>query len=124
MKSLLFIKISLAIVYVWFGILKVLGVSPVEELIKNTYPWIPEPPFIVILGFWEILIGILLLFRKTLKTGIILMWLQMGGIFFGLIINPPIYFQNLNLFLLTTEGEFVIKNLVLLAAGYSLWKDK
>jgi len=119
-----YIKISLAIVYVWFGALKVLGVSPVEELIKETYSWFPEPQFITFLGFWEMLIGVLLLFRKTLKTGLILMWLQMGGIFLGLVFSPSIYFRNLNIFLLTTEGEFVIKNLVLLSASYYLWGKK
>lgn len=119
-----YIKISLAIVYVWFGALKVLGVSPVERLIKETYSWLPEPQFIIFLGFWEILLGVLLLFRKTLKTGLILMWIHMGGVFLGLVFNPSIYFRNLNIFLLTTAGEFVIKNLVLLSASYYLWGKK
>lgn len=122
MRTEVFIKISLVIVYIWFGVLKILGVSPVESLIKDTYPWLPEPQFIIVLGLWELMVGILLLSKKTLKIGIILMWLQMGGIFLGLIINPSIYFQNMNLLLLTTEGEFVIKNLVLLSASYVLWK--
>ncbi len=120
-KSITFIKFSLSIVYVWFGVLKIFGVSPVANLVKITYPSFPLS-FIVFLGVWEILIGLFLLNKKTLKLGIILMWVQLGGIFVGALLNPPVYFTNSNFLTPNVNGEFVIKNLVLLAASYSLWK--
>jgi len=111
-------------VYVWFGLLKILGISPVAGLVKDTYPMLPQPSTILLLGFGEILIGLLLLHPRTLKTGLILMWLQMGGIFTGVLLNPSVYFSSSNPLMLTINGEFVVKNLVLLAAGYALWKKE
>lgn len=119
-----FIKISLAIVYIWFGTLKVLGASPVTDFVKTTYPTFQESNFFIFLGLWEVAIGFLIMFRKTIKLGIVLMWLQLGGIFMGMILNPSLYFSGMNVFLLNTNGEFVIKNLVLTSAGYYLWKSK
>jgi hypothetical protein len=44
-------------------------------------------------------------------------WAQMAGTFLVLIVHPSLSFQEGNPLLLTVEGEFVIKNLVLMAAG-------
>lgn len=121
-NSLNLIKYSISIVYIWFGLLKILNLSPLYPLIKATYPMFPEPIFLISLGVGEVIIGLLLLNRKTLKLGLILMWFQMGGIFFGVVLSPSNYFQNLNPLILSSNGEFVVKNLVLLAASYSLWE--
>ena len=122
-NSFKFINISLAIIYIWFGALKIIGQSPVADLVKSTYPSFPQPAFLIFLGFWEVLIGIFLLFRTTMKLGILLMWLQLGGIFMGVILNPSLYFSG-NIFLLNTNGEFVVKNLIFLSSTYYLWKNK
>ena len=118
-----FIAISLAIVYIWFGALKIAGQSPVADIVKTTYPSFPEPYFLIFLGFWEIVIGAFLLNNKTLKIGILLMWLQLGGIFLGAVSNPSLYFSG-DMFLLNANGEFVVKNIVFVAATYYLWKNK
>lgn len=120
---------TLAIVYVWFGLLKVLNVSPVVDLIVSTYPTFPEPAFIMFLGFWEIVIGLGLMFRVYLRAVLALLWIQMAGIFFGFLLSPSLYFINSNPFLLSINGEFVIKNLVLIAAsivvgGFEVKKEK
>lgn len=123
LNSFTLIRYSLVIVYVWFGALKVLGASPVQNLVQWTYPSFPEPGFMIFLGAWEIVVGLLLLYKKTLRLGLILMWLQMGGIFAGVVLSPSYYFQNMNLLLLSANGEFVVKNLTLLAASYYLWEQ-
>jgi hypothetical protein len=48
---------------------------------------------------------------------LLLFWLQMAGTFLVLVLQPDVAFQGGNPLLLTTEGEFVIKNLVLITAG-------
>jgi uncharacterized membrane protein YkgB len=111
------LRITLGIVYVWFGLLKILEVSPVATLVTSTYPSFPEPSFIIFLGIWEVLIGIGLICKIFLRVTLALLWLQMAGIFFGLIISPSLYFINNNPLLLNTYGEFVIKNIVLVAAS-------
>jgi uncharacterized membrane protein YkgB len=123
------LRISLAIVYIWFGALKIAGVSPVSDLIRSTYPSFPEPFFITFLGIWEVVIGIGLLFKFFLRLTLLLLWLQIAGIFLGCILVPYLYFAYQNPLLLGVNGEFVIKNLVLVAAsivvgGYELKKKR
>lgn len=121
-KSKTFIKASLILVYFWFGFLKILGLSPVADLIKQTYPTFPSS-FVVFLGLWEILIALFLINKKTVKIGVILIWIHLGGIFMGALINPSVYFTNSNFLSPNTYGEFVIKNFVIIASSYSLIKE-
>ncbi len=72
------------------------------------------------LGLWEIAIGSGLLFGVALRLVLLLFWLQLAGTFMVLVLRPEIAFQEGNPFLLTTEGEFVIKNLVLISAGLAV----
>jgi len=110
------LRVSLAIVFLWFGLLKLFGVSPVVELIQTSFSFMPYPAFITILGVWEVLIGLGLLFKIAPRVTLPLLWLQMLGTFGSLVLNPGLFFSG-NVFLLTTEGEFVVKNLVLVAAS-------
>lgn len=114
------LQATLGLVFLWFGALKIFGVSPVEALIAATVPWIPAKFLIPLLGVWELAIGGLLLWGKAVRLMLLLFLAQMAGTFLVLVLQPQISFQNFNPFLLTTEGEFVVKNLVLVAAGLSI----
>lgn len=114
------LRICLGIVFIWFGALKVSGDSPVAELVTAAVPWFSPDVFIPFLGVWEILVGAGLLFRVALRVTLLLFWMQMAGTFLILVLRPDIAFQHGNPLLLTTEGEFVIKNLVLIAAGLAV----
>src|SRR3712207_9542579 len=46
----LIIRISLGIVFVWFGLLKVIGLSPVYDLASQVVYWLPSEVFVPILG--------------------------------------------------------------------------
>jgi uncharacterized membrane protein YkgB len=109
--------VSLGIVFVWFGLLKIFGVSPVEGMIRTIYPSFPYPFTLYALGAVEALIGLNFLLNRAIKATVAVMWLQMAGIFSGLVLAPHLFFQHGNPFLLTSDGEFVIKNLILLAAS-------
>jgi uncharacterized membrane protein YkgB len=111
------LRIALAVVFIWFGTLKVIDRSPVEDLVKDTIYFLPEDTFFIIIGVWEIIIGIGLLVPVALRLTLLLFWMQMAGTFLSLIILPGRAFQDGNPLLLTVTGEFVIKNLVLIAAG-------
>ncbi len=112
-----FLRLALAITFIWFGALKVLQVSPVAELVAQTVYWVPAAFFVPFLGVWEIAVGLGLLFRVALRLTLLFFVMQMAGTFLVLIIHPGLSFQNGNPLLLTTLGEFVVKNLVLLTAG-------
>ncbi len=115
--SIPLLRISLAIVFVWFGALKVLDVTPVTDLVAETVYWVDPDWFVPVLGWTEVAIGLALLFNVFLRTAIALFLLQMAGTFLVLVIQPDVAFQDGNVFKLTVEGEFVVKNLVLLSAG-------
>ncbi len=114
------LRISLALVFIWFGVLKVIGYSPVEALVANTVPWIPSEIFIPFLGIWEVIVGLGLLFQYKLRLTLFLYWLQLAGTFLVLLVQPELSFQGGNPLLLTTEGEFVIKNLILITGGLAV----
>lgn len=116
-RGITLLRIALATVFLWFGALKVAGRSPVEKLIADTVYWLPGPAFVRLLGVWEMLVGGGLLFRVALRSTLLLFWVQMAGTFLVLLLRPQQAFQSRNPLLLTQTGEFVIKNLVLIAAG-------
>ena len=111
------LRVSLGIVFVWFGVLKITGETPVSELVANTVFWVDPDWFVPLLGFFEVVVGLGLIVAKGMRIVLALFALQMLGTFLVLVVLPEVAFQDGNPFLLTVEGEFVVKNLVLLSAG-------
>lgn len=111
------LRLSLGLVFVWFGILKVTGQTPVGQLVADTVFWLNPDWFVPLLGVFEVLVGVGLLFARGLRLVLALFALQMIGTFLVLVVQPEVAFQDGNPLILTTEGEFVVKNLVLLSAG-------
>lgn len=111
------LRFSLAIVFIWFGLLKVLGISPVDELVGATVYWVNPDWFIPTLGVVEVLVGIGLAAGKGIRLVLLVLVAQMVGTFLVFVFVPEIAFTDGNIFKLTTEGEFVLKNVVLLAAA-------
>ncbi len=114
-----FLRYSLAIIFIWFGILKPLGLSPASVLVEKTVYWISPEWFIPILGWWEVAIGVFLLFRPTVRIAIFLLFLQMPGTFLPLVLLPEITFTTFP-YGLTLEGQYIIKNLILIAAAIAV----
>ncbi len=107
-------RAALAVVFVWFGALKLAGVSPAEPLITQTFFFLPRDVVVYGLGGVEVLIGLLLVFRGTLKWALLLIACHLPGTFISFLIVPARCFHGP--FQLTTEGEFIVKNLVILSA--------
>src|SRR3989344_4720251 len=84
--SLVFARYSLALVFIWFGFLKIVDLSSANELVKNTIYWFDPAWFIPFLGGWEVLIGVCLLFKPAIRVGLGLMALQMAGTFLPLVL--------------------------------------
>lgn len=112
-----YLRIALAIIFLWFGALKIAGVSPVVGMLEKTWEFVPTNIFVIVLGVVEILIGIGLIAKKCLRTTLGLLWLQMAGTLVTPFLSPDMFFSHGNPLLLTLEGEFVMKNFVLIAAS-------
>lgn len=111
------LRISLGIVFVWFGALKVAGVSAVGGLVAATVPFVDSAWFVPALGVVEILTGVAFATGRFLRVVLPVFAAHMAGTFLVLIVLPDVAFQGGNPLVLTAVGEFVVKNLVLLSAG-------
>lgn len=111
------LRIALGVVFVWFGALKYFpGMSPAEGLVKATVPFLPGSIFLPFLATWEVIIGIGFLTGRFLRLTILLLFLQMPGTISPIVLLPDQVFTSFP-FVLTMEGQYIIKNLVLIGAA-------
>ncbi len=120
--GLVFLRLSLGIVFLWFGVLKFFPeMSPAQDLAARTITvltggWMPPTVALPILAGWECLIGIGLLAGRALRTVLLLLYLQMLGTLTPLVLFPREVFIHIP-YAPTLEGQYIIKNLVLISAG-------
>lgn len=114
-----FLRAGPAVVFLWFGVLKVGGVSPVADLIEKASPF-TMPMLLPVLGIVEIVVGLGLAWGKALRFVLLAFVLQMTATFWTFVAIPEQMFIGANPLRLTTLGEFVVKNLVLIAAGLTI----
>lgn len=118
--SLLLLRLSLGLVFVWFGALKVANATPVGDLVAGTIPWLDRTWFVPTLGGVEVVLGLALLIGRWLTLVSAVLVGHLCGTFMVLLMEPDLAFQGGNPLLLTTIGEFVVKNVVLISAGLVL----
>jgi len=118
------LRVALGIVFVWFGLLKLFEVSPasmlIDDLLTATVPAVPVRPVVVALGAVEVVIGLGFLSWIAPRVTLLLFLPQMTATFGTLVFLPGTVFQRGDPLLLSLSGEFVVKNLVLLAAGLAV----
>ena len=117
------IRFSFGIIFIWFGVLKPFGLSAAEGFLISTVKWLPfgsPENWLVIIGWWEVIIGVFFLFKKTTRIAIALLFAQMVGTFMPLVFLPEVTFQSKNILLPTMEGQYIIKNLMIISAALTL----
>jgi putative oxidoreductase len=118
--SLPLLRITMGLVFIWFGALKAADATPVGDLVAATVPFLDRDWFVPFLGGVEILLGMGLLVAWPLRLVLLGLLGHLSGTFLVLVVQPDIAFQHGNPLLLTTVGEFIVKNLVLIAGGLVL----
>ncbi|MCU4719126.1 hypothetical protein [Halapricum hydrolyticum] len=113
------LRVSVAVVFIWFGTLKLLDVSPAADLVSSTVYVVPPEVFVPVLGVWEMLIGIFLLYRPLIRAGIFLLFLQLPGTFLPLVLLPEVVYTTAP-YALTVEGQYIVKNLVIIGAALAI----
>jgi uncharacterized membrane protein YphA (DoxX/SURF4 family) len=120
--GLLFLRVSLGLVFLWFGALKFFpGLSPAQELATNTTEILtlgliaPEVA-ILLLAAWECLIGLGLITGRFMRATLLLLFVQMLGTVTPIFFFPQEVFTRFP-YALTLEGQYIIKNVVLVGAG-------
>lgn len=112
------LRVSLGIVFFWFGAVKLIpGISPAEGLIRETITFVPMSVFMPLLAVWEMAIGLGFITGKFMRLTILLLLLQMPGTISPVVLRPDLVFTSFP-FVLTLEGQYIVKNLVLISAAF------
>ena len=116
------LSISLGVVFFWFGVLKFFpGLSPAEDLATKTISvltagLIPPNVSILVLATWECVVGLGLILGIFMRAALLLLFLQMLGTVTPLFFFPQEVFTRIP-YVPNLEGQYIIKNLVLISAG-------
>ena len=114
------LRMSLAVVFVWFGALKIVGHSPVHDLLVATLPFIPAGVVVPALGVVEVVIGLAVASGIFRRITLLVLVGHLAGTFLTFVTATALMFQDANPLTLTSDGEFVVKNLVLISAALVL----
>lgn len=118
--SLGILRLALAAVFLWFGALKLLDVSPVADLVADTWSLLPARLAVVITGTVEVAIGVGLLTNRLLRLTLLLFFGLLAGTALVIVTDPGLAFRDGNPLKLSVTGEFIVKNLILVAAGCTI----
>jgi uncharacterized membrane protein YkgB len=123
--GMLLLRIALGLVFFWFGALKLIpGASPAEALAGETIErltggLVPVATAVPILALWEVAIGIGLFIGRGMRVTLFLLFVQMLGTITPLFLFPDQTFTQFP-WAPTLEGQYIIKNVVLVAAAIVL----
>ncbi len=118
--GMVIMRVGLGIVFFWFGALKLVpGLSPAEELVRNTTYFVNPDWFIPVLAIWEMAIGLGLILGVFMRLTLLLLFLQMPGTALPLVVLPEAVWTVFP-YGLTLEGQYIVKNLALIGAGLVL----
>jgi uncharacterized membrane protein YphA (DoxX/SURF4 family) len=118
------LRISVGVLFVWFGALKfVPALSPAQDIATQvmgviSFGMVPPGVSQPALALMEVLIGIGLVTGKLLRLTLAVFFVHMGGVFATLVILPGAVWQYP--FVPSMEGQYIIKNLVLVTACLSV----
>jgi uncharacterized membrane protein YkgB len=121
-NGILLARITLGVVFLWFGLIKfVPGWSPAADLATRTistltFGLLPPAASLALLAAWESLIGLGLLSARFLRITLLLLFVQMPGTMMPLLLFPDETFRAFP-YAPTLEGQYIIKNLVLVSAA-------
>ena len=117
-------RFALFVVFFWFGILKFFDVSPASPLVLallgKTLTFIAPALFMKIFAVFEMLIGVLFLFPRVTKIAIALVLIHLITTTAPLILLPGMTWTGW--FIPTMEGQYIIKNILILALVVGLYK--
>ena len=115
-----FLRISMGLILVWIGGLKFVDPSPVVGLLEASFTFLASNPVVYLLGVVEVVLGFLLFAGIGVRyVGLILVGLFAGTLAIFLI-APAVTHGGRGFPFLSLPGEFLLKDLVLMAASVAL----
>lgn len=120
--SVLLLRLSMGLVFIWFGAIKLIpGMSPAADLAVRTievltFGLAPPQAGLVVLAVWEVAIGVGFVAGAFTRLTLFLLFLQMLGTLTPLVLFPAETWKAFPMSP-TLEGQYIIKNAVLVSAG-------
>lgn len=115
-------RFAIFLVYFWFGVLKVFGLSPASPLVlallSRTLPFFPPTQFLILFGVFEMIIGLLFLWPKATKLALVLLGFHLITTILPLLMMPE--FTWTRFFVPTMEGQYIIKNILIIALAINI----
>lgn len=109
-------RITLGLFFTWMGALKIVGHKTGSSVLAQTI-YLGSPGITIpILGAWEALIGLCMLFRPTVRIAILLLAIRLPGTLLALILKSSVCFEHIPL-VPTLAGQYLLKDLMLFAAA-------
>ncbi|MEK7612187.1 MAG: hypothetical protein AAB407_02505 [Patescibacteria group bacterium] len=117
-----FARFGIFLVFFWFGILKVIGVSPatplVQHLFERTISFMPFDTFLILFGLFEMVIGVLFLIKGLERMVMPLLAIHMVTTAMPLFLLPQ---ETWSGFLIPTlEGQYILKNVLIIALAIGI----
>jgi len=125
--SLIVLRCSIGIIYIWFGMLKFFhGYSPAEELAINTIHkltagLIPAHASIILLAIWETVVGVMMILGFQTRKVLIFLVLHLVFTFTPLLLFPDVSFK-IAPYGFTLVGQYIMKNIIIVSAAWILWQ--
>jgi uncharacterized membrane protein YphA (DoxX/SURF4 family) len=116
------LRVALGVVFLWFGFLKFFSnLSPAQTLALNTIDvltlgLLPASVSLVLLATLECAIGLGLISGRLMRLTLLLLAFQMVGAASPILLFPGEVFTAFP-YAPTLEGQYIIKNIVLVSAG-------
>lgn len=123
--AVLYLRVSIGLVFIWFGALKFFpGLSPADELATETIGvltggLIEGDVARLLLATVETAIGLGLMTGKLMRLTLLALFGQMLGTITPLLLFPDLTFETFP-HALTLEGQYIVKNIVLISAGLAI----
>ncbi len=123
--SIVLAQLCLGLIYLWFGALKFFpDLSPAEALVRATVSDIsaisgiplPVTPTLFLLATWEVAIGIGLLLDHYRRAAIWMLVVHLPTTMLPFVLLPELVWTQAPIGL-TLEGQYIVKNLALLASA-------
>ena len=127
-NAFLFAHLALFVVFVWFGSLKLFGLSPAGALVTDLFnhtlgiivPFSADT-FIVLLGALEVIIGSLFMIPSMERVAMVLLIPHMITTVLPLFLLPAVTWSGF--MVPTLEGQYILKNLVIIALAFMVFAD-
>jgi uncharacterized membrane protein YkgB len=115
-------RAALFLVYFWFGLLKLVGLSPATELVRRlhaqTLPFFPFDAFLPLFSLFEVAIGMLFLVPRLTRLALVFVLAHVLMTAAPLILLPELTWQGP--FVPTLEGQYIIKNILIVALAVTI----